>query len=620
MKIVALDVGEKRIGVAAADTAVKIAVPHSTIEVDGTEFAQIAKVMREEGAKHLVVGLPRNAQGEESAQSMTVRSFIIALQDYFVKHGVERPLVKFQDESLTSVQAEENLEYGRGKKRRAKGEIDREAATLILQDFLDGFGYKSLKNSFEGTNRKGGKTPKQTLDENGAGVVSGFSDVSEGKKKSRGRGKVFKVFAVIIALLVVGTVGAVVWYTDAIKAVDASNCRDVRCDTREFVILEGESVGGVAENLMRDNLIRSDWAFRIFLKLERRESAIKAGVYTLNNGMTVAEIVEVLNGGSERKSFKVEVLPGETVEAVKRSLVAVGYDEAGVNEAFARKYHHDFWDGEDLAVSDFLYAGVYEVRVDSSVEGLMGLMLSRLAAVGADNNLKVKYTEAGLSFRQAFQLAVRVRTEVGEVSERGVKEIAKAAELIRGGDTAGKADMAADFYALIGVAYYESKLPFIVAGDYAGWMEVYGELARRVGAERGIPYEAILAQSIWESGWGKSKLAYKYFNFFGIKYVNMPNDPSVRPSGSVNMKTWEEYEPGVSTTINADFATWSSVEQGFNAYAVWIRAQSRYAQALKYPNDPIRYIEELKRAGYATDSNYVAALVKIIESLRAVNA
>lgn len=139
MKIVALDVGSKRIGVAVADTSVKIAVPHSTIEVDGTEFEQIARIMRMQGSKHLVVGLPRNAQGEESAQSATVRSFIVSLQDYFVKHNIDKPLIKYQDESLTSVKAEENLALNKRKKIRAKGEVDREAATLILQDFLDSF-------------------------------------------------------------------------------------------------------------------------------------------------------------------------------------------------------------------------------------------------------------------------------------------------------------------------------------------------------------------------------------------------------------------------------------------------------------------------------------------------
>ncbi len=118
MKIVALDVGEKRIGVATADSGVRIAVPHSTVVVDGDEFEEIYKIMGEVGAKHLVVGLPRNSKGEETAQSEYVRKFIIALQAYFVKRGGAKALVKFQDESLTSVIAETHLAMGK-KARKA---------------------------------------------------------------------------------------------------------------------------------------------------------------------------------------------------------------------------------------------------------------------------------------------------------------------------------------------------------------------------------------------------------------------------------------------------------------------------------------------------------------------
>lgn len=589
MKIVALDIGSKRIGVAVADTSVRIAVPHSTVVTDGTEFAQIARIMRMESANHLVVGLPRNSQGEETAQSAVVRSFIKAFQDYLVKHDVERPMVKFQDESLTSVKAEENLALNKRKKNRAKGEVDREAATLILQDFLDSFNPESLEEKD-----------------------------SNAKKKSKRKNRAFKTFATIVALLIVAVVGAIVWYSESIKPVNPGNCQNAdRCDRVDFVILEGESVADVAKGLSEKKLIKNDLAFRAYLKIEKKEKAVKAGVYSLHSGMSAAEIVNTLDAGSDKKVFKLEINPGDSKKTLKDRLLAVGYNEEKVDEAFAKRYRNDLWGDVELGVDEFLYADTYLVSVGAQVEDIVALMLDRISVANADNNLNSLYKAIGLSFKDAYAMAARVRSDVGEVSDYAVKEIERAAVLIGEKDFSGKGDSAVDFNALIGVAYYESRLPFVKAGDYEGWMNVYGDLAKQVGDANGIPYEAMLAQSILESSWGKSKLAYKYFNFFGIKYVNMPTGSGVAPTGSVNMTTWEEYEPGVSTTINADFAAWDSTSKGFSAYAAWIKAQSRYTAALKYPKDPIRYIEELKKGGYATDSNYVATLTSLIESLRA---
>lgn len=125
--LIALDVGEKRIGVARADTSVPIAVPVTTIEVDGNEVATIAKLVALEGAVQLVVGYPRNQSGEATAQTAYAETFARKLD------GIA-PIV-FQDESLTSVTAEQRLKaQGRP---YSKGDIDAYAAAIILQDYME---------------------------------------------------------------------------------------------------------------------------------------------------------------------------------------------------------------------------------------------------------------------------------------------------------------------------------------------------------------------------------------------------------------------------------------------------------------------------------------------------
>ncbi len=126
--IVCLDVGEKRIGVAVADTSIKIAVPFDTLEVDDAINETILKLLSTEQADVLVVGYPRNQSGETTAQTQFVEDFINGL-------GEISPKVVFQDESLTSVMAEKQLsDHGRPYK---KGDIDALAAAIILQDYLE---------------------------------------------------------------------------------------------------------------------------------------------------------------------------------------------------------------------------------------------------------------------------------------------------------------------------------------------------------------------------------------------------------------------------------------------------------------------------------------------------
>ena len=126
--LVCLDVGEKRIGVAVADTSIRIAVPFTTVLVDGEELKNIAEIVLKEGAETIVVGYPRNQSGDTTAQTAYVEHFTKDLQD------MARQVV-FQDESLTSVLAERRLkETG---KPYEKTDIDSHAASIILQDYLE---------------------------------------------------------------------------------------------------------------------------------------------------------------------------------------------------------------------------------------------------------------------------------------------------------------------------------------------------------------------------------------------------------------------------------------------------------------------------------------------------
>lgn len=148
------------------------------------------------------------------------------------------------------------------------------------------------------------------------------------------------------------------------------------------------------------------------------------------------------------------------------------------------------------------------------------------------------------------------------------------------------------------MALTEKQKKFIV--DIAGQVQKY---AKQYGISVHSP---IIAQAILESGWGGSRLAAEYHNYFGLKCG------SKWTGKSVNMKTQEEYSPGTKTTITDFFRVFDSMEDGVKGYFEFIQL-SRY-QNLKGITDPKEYLQTIKDDGYATSSTYVSDVYACVTS------
>lgn len=132
-RIIAIDPGEKRIGVAAADLRTRVAVPLTTIEAGADPVEAVARVAQEEGAEAIVVGLALSLSGALGPQAQRAQSLADALAG-----RLDIP-VHTWDERLTSTEAQHRLprEKGRSRRKRRRGDIDAQAAAIILQAFLD---------------------------------------------------------------------------------------------------------------------------------------------------------------------------------------------------------------------------------------------------------------------------------------------------------------------------------------------------------------------------------------------------------------------------------------------------------------------------------------------------
>lgn len=116
---------------------------------------------------------------------------------------------------------------------------------------------------------------------------------------------------------------------------------------------------------------------------------------------------------------------------------------------------------------------------------------------------------------------------------------------------------------------------------------------------------AIIAQACIESAWGKSLLAYKYHNYFGMKCG------SLWKGASVNLRTKEEYTKGILTTISDNFRAYGSIEEGIAGYFDFI-STPRYSN-LKTAKNAYEYLQFIKADGYATSSSYIQNNYNIVK-------
>lgn len=128
-KVMALDIGTKRIGIALSDYLLVLANGHSYIQRQPEDKAieQILKIAKENNVGEIVAGVPLNMDGTKGSQAQDCIDFASKIEGY---------KIIFEDERLTSDTAEENLRAKKIDFRKDKGLVDIESACIILEQYL----------------------------------------------------------------------------------------------------------------------------------------------------------------------------------------------------------------------------------------------------------------------------------------------------------------------------------------------------------------------------------------------------------------------------------------------------------------------------------------------------
>ncbi|MBI4405937.1 MAG: Holliday junction resolvase RuvX [Deltaproteobacteria bacterium] len=132
-RIMGLDIGLKRTGVAISDENQSISLPRSVIEATDkqTWLSKVRTFVENEDIEKIVVGIPLNQHGEEGTDAQKIRQFIALLQE-----RLNVPVIEW-DERFTTAQAERSMIAADLSRAKRKKIVDKVAATILLQSYLD---------------------------------------------------------------------------------------------------------------------------------------------------------------------------------------------------------------------------------------------------------------------------------------------------------------------------------------------------------------------------------------------------------------------------------------------------------------------------------------------------
>ena len=143
-RILALDLGRARIGVAISDELHLLAHPLETIPANQKPATRVAEIVRDKVVDHVVAGIPKRMDGQIGSAATEVLQFVEKLRAI-----LPCPVVTW-DERLTTVAAHRALRDAGKKTRHTRGYVDQVAAQMILQSYLDS---RSLKSAEHGSNQ-----------------------------------------------------------------------------------------------------------------------------------------------------------------------------------------------------------------------------------------------------------------------------------------------------------------------------------------------------------------------------------------------------------------------------------------------------------------------------------
>ncbi|HEX7963802.1 MAG TPA: endolytic transglycosylase MltG [Candidatus Saccharimonadales bacterium] len=226
----------------------------------------------------------------------------------------------------------------------------------------------------------------------------------------------------IVIILVAATV-AVVGATILVRRAYFENLKPLSADpqTAQLIdIKQGSSVDSIAKQLKSAGLIRSPWAFKLYVSSKEVRDLLQAGTYSFDASQSVPQIVSQLTHGKVATDL-VTILPAQRLDEIRTALIRYGFKESDVDAALNPGNHLanpalvDKPDGASL--EGYLYPDSYEKTSVTTPQEIIEQSLSEMNKQ-LTPDLRDSFAEQGLSTYQAVIIASIVEKEVSNQSDR----------------------------------------------------------------------------------------------------------------------------------------------------------------------------------------------------------
>lgn len=232
-------------------------------------------------------------------------------------------------------------------------------------------------------------------------------------KKRRPKTKLLALLlAGLVVLLVALVAGGYVWYQSQLGSAHPGSQTKAR-----LTVKNGATASVVAAELASQQLIKNQFAFELYYRFHH-ESGLKAGVYVLEKGMSVPQIVDHLEQGKPDE-FSLTFLPGATLADAKKVLLQAGYASADIDAAFVKSYDHPLLKtrpaGADL--EGFIYGDTYNFYTGASLDDVLTKLFDHMYDDVKARSLEQAYAAQGMTLYQGIIFASIVQSEVAHKSD-----------------------------------------------------------------------------------------------------------------------------------------------------------------------------------------------------------
>lgn len=222
------------------------------------------------------------------------------------------------------------------------------------------------------------------------------------------------LLAIVAALLVGATIAVRLVYYENLKPLSSDQ------QVKLVTITEGASVETIANQLQKAKVIRSAWAFRLYVSSKEVSSDLKAGSYDLAASQSVDEIVAQLTRGKVATNL-VTILPGQRLDQIRTRLIQDGFKEADVDDALNPTSYADNPALVDkpatASLEGYLYPDSYQKTENTSAKTIVSASLEQMNKY-LTPEMRSSFAKQGLSTYQAIILASIIEKEVPKQADR----------------------------------------------------------------------------------------------------------------------------------------------------------------------------------------------------------